>query len=49
MRGDQELASLCELPQKPIANPGSLLLIVLEAVEPVRVVEPDRENGVAGE
>ena len=47
--GDQLLAGCRQFPQKPNANASRLLGIVFEAVVSVRMLEPDREHGIAGE
>src|SRR5215510_2286196 len=49
MSGHQELAICRQLPQKFDADAGCLFGVVLEAVLPVGVFEPDLEHGVAGE
>src|SRR5262245_7947947 len=47
--GHQLLAVRRQLPQKTDADAGRLVGVVLEAVVPVGVVEPDLEHGVASE
>src|SRR5262245_34381842 len=47
--GHQRLAGRRQLPQKTDPDAGRFLGVVLEAVVPLGVVEPDREHGVAGE
>src|SRR5262249_56058321 len=49
MSGHQKLAIRRQLPQKFDADAGCLFGVVLEAVLPVGVFEPDLEHGVAGE
>ena len=49
MSGHQQFTSRCELPQKPDPNADRLLRVVFEAVVPVGMVEPDREDYVASE
>src|SRR5688572_11665970 len=49
VRGHERLAVRGQLPQKTNPDAGRLLGVVLEAVVPVRMLEPDLEHGVAGE
>ena len=49
MSGHQELAIRRQLPQEFDADAGRLFGIVLEAILPLRLIEPDLKHGVAGE
>src|SRR5262245_19135004 len=46
--GHQRLAVRRQLPHETYPDAGRLLGVVLEAVVPIRVFEPDRKHGVAG-
>src|SRR5215510_12790592 len=48
VRGHQRLAVRRQLPQQTDPDADRLLGVMFEAVEPVGVVEPDLEDGVAG-
>lgn len=49
MGGHELFAGCCQLPQKTDTDAGCLFRIVFEAVMPVGMIEPDRENGIARE
>src|SRR5215472_18923689 len=49
MSGHQELAIRRQLPQKFDADASRLFGVVLEAIVPLRLIEPDLKHGVAGE
>jgi hypothetical protein len=49
MSGHQELAIRRQLPQKFDADAGRLFGVVLEAIMPLGLIEPDLKHGVAGE
>lgn len=49
MSGHQELAIRRQVPQKFDADTSRLFGVVLEAIVPLRLIEPDLKHGVAGE
>src|SRR5262245_43316431 len=49
MRAHQRVAACRQFPQKTDPHAGRLLRVVFKAIVPVRMVKPDREDGVADE